>query len=425
MLVSKGGDGAQLELKPGPNRIGRNASNDIQIQDASISGAHCEVLVKGETVRLRDLDSTNGTFVDEFRVRESFLHEGQTVRLGSCAFCFYGENPQGPAIVHLSQTPPAIDPPSPAESVPLPPIATGVKPCANHAQRGAAFICRKCGGLFCGECVNEHVIAGRKLRFCRQCGDECTSLREPPPNAKRTETFFQLLPRAFLYPFKRDGLILLISGTVFFGFLNAIVGGPHFGGFFVGAYVLIVQLFALGYLIAYMKAIVAVSAYGDENMPNYPDFSDFYDDILHPIMLMGGCLLLCFAPVLIYMYYVDFTLPGWEQLGFAALILLGCAGLPMSMLAAFLYETVYALNPLVLVVSVFRVPLEYLVACAVLGMLVGLRLMSTYITAAAHVIPVLPQMLDGFISLYLLSVEMRIIGLIFHTKRKQLRWAMS
>jgi hypothetical protein len=212
---------------------------------------------------------------------------------------------------------------------------------------------------------------------------------------------------------------------VFFGFLDAIVGGPHFGGFFVGANVLLVQLFALGYLIAYMKAIVAVSAYGDENMPKWPDFGEFYDDILHPIMLMAACLLVCFAPVLAYMYYVDYTLPGWEQLGFVALIVLGCAGLPMCMLAAFLHETALALNPLVLFVTAFRIPAEYLIACVVLGLLVGIRFLSVYIAGVAHVIPVLPQALDGFISLYLLSVEMRVIGLIFFTKRKQLGWAMS
>lgn len=423
-LMSKGGDGAQFELKPGINRIGRNSSNTVQVQDDSISGTHCEVIVDGETVRVRDLDSTNGTFVDEFRIRESFLHEGQTLRLGSCAFCFSPESPKALTNVRLTRPAPPIPPAIPQESVPLPPVAPGVDTCANHETRAAAFQCKKCGGHFCDACINEQTIAHRKLRFCRACGDECVSLREPAPQAKRVETFFQMLPGAFAYPFKRDGLIMLVSGTLFFGFLDGIVGGPHMGGFFVGANVVIVQLFALGYLIAYMKAIVAVSAYGDENMPKWPDFGEFYDDILHPIMLMGACLLLCFAPVLAYMFYVDYTLPGWEEAGFVALLVLGCAALPICMLAAFLHETVFALNPLVLFITVFRVPAEYFVACVLLGLLVGLRCLSSNVMEMAHVIPVLPQVIDGFISLYLLSVEMRVIGLIFHTKRKQLGWAI-
>ncbi|MGZ4963471.1 MAG: FHA domain-containing protein, partial [Limisphaerales bacterium] len=256
MLVSKGSDGAQIQLKPGINRFGRNASNDVQVQDTSISGTHCEVIVEDETVRVRDLDSTNGTFVDEFRVRESFLHEGQTLRLGSCAYCFVPNTIHAPTAVRLKQPAPPAPLPTPAESLPLPPVAPGVKTCANHQSRAAAFVCKKCGGHFCDSCINEQTIAHRKLRFCRACGEECISLRESAPQVKRAPTFFEMLPHAFLYPLKRDGLIMLVSGTVFFGFLDAIVGGPHMGGFFVGANVLIVQLFALGYLIAYMKAIV-------------------------------------------------------------------------------------------------------------------------------------------------------------------------
>jgi hypothetical protein len=421
-LVSKGSDAAQFDLKPGINRIGRNSSNTFQVHDKSISGTHCEIIVEGDSVRVRDLDSTNGTFVDDVRISESVLHEGQTLRLGSCTFCFVSDASRVPTTIRLSRpTPTSV----PQEIVPLPPVAPGVNTCANHETRGASFVCKKCGGHFCDSCVNEQIVDRRKLRFCRACGEECVSLREPGPKFKPPETFFQMLPRAFAYPLKRDGLIMLVSGTIFFGFLDAIINAPHGGGFFAVPALVTVQLFALGYLVAYMKAIVAVSAYGDENMPKWPDFGEFYDDILHPIMLMAGCLLLCFAPVLVYIFYIDFTLPGWEQLGFIGLMILGCAALPICMLAAFLHETVLALNPLVLFITVLRVPAEYLVACVVLGMLVGLRCLSSYIAEWAHVIPVLPQVVDGFISLYLLSVEMRVIGLIFHTKRKQLGWAMS
>jgi hypothetical protein len=424
MLVSRDGDAAELQLKQGITRIGRNISNDCQVHDSSISGTHCEVIVDGETVRVRDLDSTNGTFVDEMLVREAFLREGQTLRLGNCAFCFVPDAKGMVTNIRLRPTLPEAPEPPPETpgGVPLPPVATGVKTCANHSNVAAAFICKKCGGYFCGSCVNEQTIAHRKLRFCRICGEECRSLREPAPQVKKIEDFFQLLPKAFLYPFKRDGVILLVSGTVFFGFMNALVGGPLFFG---AGYGVILRLFVIGYLIAYMKAIVAVSAYGEDEMPKWPDFSDFYDDILHPIMLMSGCFILCFAPVGIYMWYVDWTLPGWESTVFLALIALGCAGMPMCILATFLHETIFALNPLVLVVTVFRVPVEYLVICVILGLLFACRLIVKYIALQTNILPLIPQAIDGFLSLYLVSVEMRIIGLLFYTRRKKLRWAMS
>jgi hypothetical protein len=427
MLMSKDGDGAKLTLKPGINRIGRNATNDCSIDDVSVSGTHCEVIVGPDAVRVRDLDSTNGTFVDEFRIRETFLHEGQVLRIGSCAFCYIPDAARAPTSVRLSALPAPIAPPlpPPVASVPVPPVAPGVKTCANHPSQVAVFVCKKCAGNFCNSCINEQIIANRKLRFCRTCGEECVSLREPAPPVKRTPNFFEMLPGAFRYPFKRDGLIMLISGTLFFGFLDAIVGGPHLGGFIMGGYVVIVEIFAIGYLIAYMKAIVAVSAYGEDGMPRWPDFENYYEDIVHPILLVVGCILLCFTPTFVYMYYVDYTLPGREQLGFDALVLLGCAGLPMCVLAVFLHETIFALNPLVLFVSILRVSGEYIIACIVIALLIGLRWLSNYIAEATHIIPFIPKFVDGFVFLYLITVEMRILGLLFHTKRKQLRWAIS
>jgi hypothetical protein len=168
-----------------------------------------------------------------------------------------------------------------------------------------------------------------------------------------------------------------------------------------------------------------VSAYGEDEMPKWPDFSDFYDDILHPIMLMAGCCIMCFAPVGIYMWYVDWTLPGWESTVFMALLALGCAGMPICMLATFLHETVFALNPLVLVVTVFRIPIEYLVVCIVLAVLAACRLLVKYVAMKTQILPMIPDVMDGFLSLYFVSVEMRIIGLIFYSRRKKLGWAMS
>jgi hypothetical protein len=428
MLMSRGSDGAQFTLKQGVTRIGRNPSTDWQISDPSISGIHCEVIVDGDNVRIRDLDSTNGTFVDEMRIREAFLHEGQSLRLGSCPFCFVCDAPRPQSAIRLSERPappPPPRPPAPPPNVPLPPVAPGVMTCANHPSHAAAFVCKKCGGYFCGACVNEQTVVSRKLRFCRACGDECIALREPAQKRKRPETFFELLPKAFLYPFKRDGIILLVTGTIFFGLLDAMLHGTSFGGYFVSGYVVLVQLFAIGYLFAYMKSVAVASAYGEDEMPKYPDFSNFYDDIMHPIILVFATVLLCFLPLGVYMYYIDYTLPGWETVGFYALLGLGCCALPVSLLSVFLHETVFALNPLLLIISVVRVPMEYTVVCIVLAILVGLRLLMMWLVMKTKIIPVLPEAADEFVSLYLLCVEMRIIGLLFHTRRKDLGWSMS
>lgn len=75
-----------LELTPGWNRLGRNPTNDSRVGDASVSSFHCEILVEPEKVTVRDLGSTNGTYIDSVKIEESELKLGQTLRIGSVDF---------------------------------------------------------------------------------------------------------------------------------------------------------------------------------------------------------------------------------------------------------------------------------------------------------------------------------------------------
>ncbi len=77
-----------FELKPGSNYVGRGFSNDLQIEDPSISGSHVRIQVEGEVITVKDLGSTNGTFIDRSQVREGFLQPGQLLQLGSVELLF-------------------------------------------------------------------------------------------------------------------------------------------------------------------------------------------------------------------------------------------------------------------------------------------------------------------------------------------------
>ena len=63
------------ELEEGRYVIGRSPHADIQIDDTSVSGRHAELEVSKGKVRLRDLGSTNGTWLDAGQVRESDVEE--------------------------------------------------------------------------------------------------------------------------------------------------------------------------------------------------------------------------------------------------------------------------------------------------------------------------------------------------------------
>lgn len=77
---------SQIDLHPPGLRIGRTAgAGRLLIAHPTVSTTHAEIAVDAEGhARLRDLDSTNGTFVNGEPVHDHSLEEGDLIQLGSC-----------------------------------------------------------------------------------------------------------------------------------------------------------------------------------------------------------------------------------------------------------------------------------------------------------------------------------------------------
>ncbi|HZM02251.1 MAG TPA: FHA domain-containing protein [Candidatus Saccharimonadales bacterium] len=83
VILSEGFTGKAHELTVEKTTIGRVDDNTFSIPEGSVSSHHCEVLLKGADVIIRDLSSTNGTFVNGHQVTgEAPLKPGQLLRLG-------------------------------------------------------------------------------------------------------------------------------------------------------------------------------------------------------------------------------------------------------------------------------------------------------------------------------------------------------
>ncbi len=68
--------------------IGRHRDNDLRIDDPLISRQHAQVIQQGRTTYLRDLNSTNGTYVNAKRVDIAPLEEGTTIQIGNFQLTF-------------------------------------------------------------------------------------------------------------------------------------------------------------------------------------------------------------------------------------------------------------------------------------------------------------------------------------------------
>jgi pSer/pThr/pTyr-binding forkhead associated (FHA) protein len=66
--------------------IGRRQDCDLMIPLGEISRKHCRIIRDGETLRLEDLGSSNGTFHNGRRVQEAELSAGDTIQVGPVAF---------------------------------------------------------------------------------------------------------------------------------------------------------------------------------------------------------------------------------------------------------------------------------------------------------------------------------------------------
>lgn len=73
----------QAHMLSKPRVVLGRVEADMEINDPEVSRAHCAVEVRDDVVRLRDLDSTNGTYVNGERVRAAELQHLSEFRIGS------------------------------------------------------------------------------------------------------------------------------------------------------------------------------------------------------------------------------------------------------------------------------------------------------------------------------------------------------
>lgn len=82
VVLTEGFAGTAHELKSERTTVGRLEDNNFQIAEPSVSSHHCEIILRGSEIIVKDLNSTNGTYINDQPITEAPLKPGQILRLG-------------------------------------------------------------------------------------------------------------------------------------------------------------------------------------------------------------------------------------------------------------------------------------------------------------------------------------------------------
>src|SRR5687768_15579915 len=119
VVLSEGLKGRSYELATVLTTVGRLEDNSFQIAEPSVSSHHCEILLRGSDVVVKDLNSTNGTFLNDQQITtETVVRPGQILRLGQVEVRLEdptaGTIPGAPAAPAAGRPAPGAPPPPPS-----------------------------------------------------------------------------------------------------------------------------------------------------------------------------------------------------------------------------------------------------------------------------------------------------------------------
>jgi pSer/pThr/pTyr-binding forkhead associated (FHA) protein len=116
VMFTQKGERREFPIRGKRASIGRTTECQVQIELPIVSRRHCELRIKDDLVFVRDLGSSNGTYVNDKRIQEAGLHPGDTLTVGPVVF----------TVVINGQ---------PADVEPVPTLVDGAKEPAAPKQR--------------------------------------------------------------------------------------------------------------------------------------------------------------------------------------------------------------------------------------------------------------------------------------------------
>lgn len=240
---------------------------------------------------------------------------------------------------------------------------------------------------------------------------------------KKSPPFWPSMAKAPLFPLLGKSLMVLIGGT-------AVFTGMHYFLFFLGKIPFLgdfakigVSLILAGLVIGYFLNAIASTAGGEAGAPDWPEWKGV-DSALQPLMNLLPFVFIWVMGSVAYRYLPDsvksiMTNPAFK----VGLVAAGSVYLPMAVLFVALADSMEGLNPGPVVRAILAVPLRYGFIC-LLAFAAGTAyvLIGRRIPFSEGSLRPLGYAIKFAAEVYVLLLMARVIGLLYHTSRKELAW---
>ena len=202
---------------------------------------------------------------------------------------------------------------------------------------------------------------------------------------------------------------MIVLGALFSIVLDVLQHTPIFG--------FAVAIFASGYFGSFYLDIVSTTMGERDEVPDWPSFSNFLDDIIFPFFRLCGLVLVSFWPLAVLIFADEDA--SWFVPAQIGAVALGCIYFPMAVLAVQAFGGITAALPHIVLPAVFRALPGYLLAIVALVVAFGV---CGFAEEVAAKLPYIGWLVAAGVALYSLMFQARLIGLIYRDKRDKLGW---
>jgi len=294
--------------------------------------------------------------------------------------------------------------------------------CTKHPQTHAAWCCGMCGSYWCQACAPQKRISSTAVTPCPHCSELCM----PVQAHVEVVPFWREIGELFLYPVKGWGAAMWIMYSLIVWFSQVVIA--------LGVLNLFLWACLNFFALTYSMRIVKDSAEGGRKVPDWPDFSEWWE-IIGRGFRGFLCTVIALLPLAAYGFLIWKTFGAGaakpaDVLKAAGIFVLGAIPLgvftaiyyPMVFLIASLFDTILpALNPILVFKAMARIPLDYTIALIFIYVLV---ITGAVLSVPFHFIPLIGGLPAAIVNSYFTFIWLHVLGRMAHQCEERLNWSV-